>query len=226
MNISPICMNSDRICSTASAVPRHCHSLPVSTQIWSSRVEAYSAAAPSTAPETGPARSMPGGCLRSVPILMSPQSQNLCASTDIPFTPWGGAYSVITATISSFCQQACQQCKCVCVRVWRQSAIAQAQQVRAYIYTHTSLLLCVCARYYHYYCYYYCVCVCAYANIFKLISAQNLQVWNAQRKGEGIERIQWSVGARAGKEPVAPPSVAAAPWILASTMWKKCQEIL
>ena len=35
-----------------------------------------------------------------------------------------------------------------------------------------------------------------------------------------------SVGDRAGKEPVAPPSVAAAPWILASTIWRKCQAIL
>ena len=48
----------------------------------------------------------------------------------------------------------------------------------------------------------------------------------AQTLSGKTEKNKWSVGDRAGKEPVAPPSVAAAPWILVSTIWRKCQEIL
>ena len=84
--------------------------------------------------------------------------------------------------------------------VWWQSAIAQAQQVRGiYIYNHIYIYT------------YICVCDCVYVCICK-----HIQTYFGSD----------SVGDRAGKEPVAPPSVAAAPWILASTIWRKCQAIL
>ena len=122
-----------------------------------------------------------------------------------------------TATISSFYPQQCKESR-------RQEEVSCIHQQDTYIY----IYMCVCdgkvplrkpnkfGAYTYIIIYIYthtsvCVCDCVYVCICK-----HIQTYFGSD----------SVGDRAGKEPVAPPSVAAAPWILASTIWRKCQEIL